>query len=245
MKTITKTNLAYLLLFGAAMGLMEAIIVIYLREIYYPSGFNFPLVEITPRIFVAELVRELCTIVMLFSISAIAGKTRLHKFSFFLFSFAVWDIFYYVGLKAFINWPSSLFTWDILFLLPVTWLGPLLAPLICSVSMIFLSVVLLHFQERMDGFRLTRIEWLSVILGAVLIFVAFIWDFSNILFSNQLYTQIFNLAGSERYREIVSSYIPEHFNWSVFDAGIVLIYVTIFLISYRTLKRNKQNSHKG
>jgi len=234
MTKTTKTNLAYLLLFAVAMGFMEAIIVIYLREIYYPAGFSFPLIEISPHILVAELVRELCTLIMLFLVAVIGGKTPLQKFAFFLFSFAVWDIFYYVGLKAFLNWPSSLFTWDILFLLPVTWLGPVLAPLICSLTMIFLSLILLHFEGKMLVFKMTRIDWLLVISGAVLVFISFIWDFSNILFTNHLHTEIFNLAESEPFRKIVSSYIPQYFNWPVFSAGIILIYLSIFRMIRRT-----------
>ena len=30
-------------IFAIAMGFLEAVIVIYLRKIYYPLGFNFPL----------------------------------------------------------------------------------------------------------------------------------------------------------------------------------------------------------
>ena len=32
-----------LTLFSIAMGLLEAVVVMYLRELYYPAGFAFPL----------------------------------------------------------------------------------------------------------------------------------------------------------------------------------------------------------
>jgi hypothetical protein len=240
LKEIIKTKLSYLTLFGVAMGFMEAIIVIYLRKIYYPAGFNFPLAEISGDILIAELVRELCTVIMLLSLAAIAGKTVLQKFSFFLFSFAVWDIFYYIGLKVFINWPPSLFTWDILFLIPITWLGPVIAPVISSVSMIILSLVLLYFHEKTADFRLSRIEILLIISGAVIIFISFIWDFSSIIISNHLYTAVFNFAENEHFQEIISSYIPQHFNWTVFITGNILIYLSMFLM----MRRSSKNNHK-
>ena len=64
-----------LAVFGIPMGLMEAIIVVYLRKLYYPQGFTFPLKSMPGELLVLEIVREACTIVMLVVIAWLAGKT--------------------------------------------------------------------------------------------------------------------------------------------------------------------------
>lgn len=138
MKTEITRKLWIVLFFAIAMGFLEAIVVVYVRELYYPEGFRFPLKLIPPRIFSIELVRELTTLIMLAGIGLLAGKTKSGKFAWFLVNFGIWDITYYLALKIFLDWPESLHTWDILFLIPVTWIGPVLAPVICSVTMILL-----------------------------------------------------------------------------------------------------------
>src|SRR5271167_2605871 len=97
----------WLTLFSIAMGFMETAVVIYLRKVYYPRGFQFPLVPIEPSIALTEFLREAATIIMLLGIGILTGKTRAQKFAFFIYCFAVWDIFYYVFLKIFLNWPES------------------------------------------------------------------------------------------------------------------------------------------
>ena len=90
------STILWLTIFGIAMGFLETAVVIYLRRIYYPDGFKFPLVEIENGILSVEILREVATIIMLFAIGFLAGKTKLQRFAFFIYSFAIWDIFYYV-----------------------------------------------------------------------------------------------------------------------------------------------------
>ncbi len=80
---------------------------------------------------------------MLASVGIAAERNNIQRFTYFIISFAVWDIFYYVFLKLFLNWPESLLTWNILFLIPVTWVGPVIAPVILSALMIVLGLMLL------------------------------------------------------------------------------------------------------
>lgn len=216
------------------MGLLEAIVVLYLRTIYYPDSFHFPLVVVSQKILSAELLREICTIVMLFSISFIVGQNKIERLSYFLYSFAIWDIYYYVGLKLFLNWPPSFLTWDVLFLIPVIWLGPVLAPIICSLTMIVTSLAFLYLQNRQLDFGLRFIEWGLIILGVLLIFITFIWDYSKILIANYLVTEFFSLLENDQFRHIISIYIPSYFNWPIFTIGIVFIYISLIF----TLKRS-------
>src|SRR3989339_548079 len=127
-------------IFSIAMGLFEAIVVVYLRQLYYPQGFDFPLAAFPASRLSVEWLREACTIVMLAALGLMTGRNASGRFAFFILSFGIWDIVYYLGLKWLLNWPASLFTWDILFLIPVAWTGPVLAPVICSFTMILLAV---------------------------------------------------------------------------------------------------------
>jgi hypothetical protein len=89
--------------------------------------------------------------------------------AYFLIIFAVWDIFYYVWLKVLINWPGSIMDWDILFLIPVTWASPVLAPVVVSLSMFVFGVVTLFWGPL----KTKLLDWLGFILAAVIIIVSF------------------------------------------------------------------------
>ena len=95
--TNLKIVIIWTIIFSIAMGFLEATVVVYLRQLYYPQGFNFPLQSIAMPIFKFELLREIATIVMLCGISIIAGKTLHSRFAFFMLNFAVWDIFIMLG----------------------------------------------------------------------------------------------------------------------------------------------------
>lgn len=218
-----------ILVFGIAMGFMEAVIVVYLRELYFPEGFGFPLtLPDDPLILAAELVREVATVVMLLALAWVAARSYLARFAWFLYSFAVWDICYYVGLKVFLDWPDSLLTFDILYLIPVTWIGPVLAPLISSVFMIILAFAFLYTEHYKR--RVKRSEWILIWVGAFLIFVTFVWDFTAMIINHGLAGNFFKLHTNEKYLELVGSYAPQYYNWPLFITGIFLISLAIFSI---------------
>ena len=164
-------------IFSIAMGFLEAATVVYLRTLYYPEGFSFPLKNIPIDIFLVEIGREMSTIVMLAFIGSIAGKTLLEKFCYFLYSFGIWDIFYYIWLKVILNWPPSPMTWDLLFLVPVPWVAPVLAPLIVALTMTILAAVIIYLQERGVYFKISKLDLVLGVLAALLIFVSFMLDF--------------------------------------------------------------------
>ena len=134
--------------FAVAMANVEAMIVVYLRRLYYPDGFAFPLVILDMSTMSLELIREACTVVMLATFGLAAGRTSAGKFAHFLIGFGLWDIFYYVWLKIILNWPPSLFTWDVLFLIPVPWIGPVLAPVTVACTMVGMGLTLLWLETR-------------------------------------------------------------------------------------------------
>lgn len=218
------------------MGFLEAIVVVYIRELYYPEGFSFPLELLPPRIFAIELVREFSTMIMLLSIGFLIGRSALEKFSWFLFSFGVWDIFYYVALKIFLDWPESLLTWDILFLIPITWIGPVLAPLICSLTMIFFALTV--FTGSQAPKKIISVFWYTILLGAILIFSSFIFDYTRLLIGEGYFSRGGPSLLKPGFTKAMLNYMPEKFQWGLFIAGELLIFSSIAGFVFISKKKN-------
>ncbi len=220
----TRTSvLFWVALLCIALGFLESAVVIYLREIYYPEGFGFPLKAMHDTIIATELFREAATLVILLSIGFLTGRNILERFAFFLFSFAVWDIFYYVFLKLLINWPDSLFTWDVLFLLPVTWVGPVLSPVIVSITMIFLAVVIIRKSNRSRSVCISKYSWGLLIVGSIAVFLSFVWEYSSYMISSVGLKDLLNHSDPAGLSEFAWNFIPQKFNWFLFIAGELLI----------------------
>lgn len=147
------------MLFAIAMGYVEAAVVVYLRALYYPDGFPIPVKlgslpirftripefenRMPQSMLRTEVAREVATIVMLATLALLAGSTPLQMLGVFLLAFGVWDIFYYVFLKVLIGWPESLKTLDVLFLIPVAWIGPVWLPVCISTLMVIVGATLM------------------------------------------------------------------------------------------------------
>jgi hypothetical protein len=162
--------------FAVAMANVEAMIVVYLRRLYYPGGFDFPLVIIDLSTMSLELIREACTVVMLATFALAAGRTAAGKFAHFLIGFGLWDIFYYVWLKIILNWPPSLLTWDVLFLIPVPWIGPVLAPVTVACTMVGMGLTLLWLETKGPVLPAGRRVWSLQIVAALVIILSFTLD---------------------------------------------------------------------
>ncbi len=233
-------KLFWLSAFSIAMGFLEAIVVVYLREIYYPGGFGFPMRMVSNKIFMTEVIREICTIVMLLSVAILIGKNKETMFAWFIMSFGIWDIFYYIALKLFLDWPASLLTWDILFLIPVTWLGPVIAPIICSVTMILLALVILFFHNKKGKNLFTLKDVILLSGGALFIFIAFTWNYTKLLISNDLIMRMFVPGTEEKLKEIVLNYVPGRFFWELFSLGIILIYFELGVMIFKCYQNNER-----
>jgi len=234
-KTSTHT-LIWLTIFSVAMGFMESAVVIYLREIYYPGGFRFPLVPLDINIGLVELLREAATVIMLFGIGILSAKKASLRFAFFIYCFAIWDLCYYLFLWLFLGWPETLFTWDILFLIPVPWVGPVITPCIVSITMIFLACSIVHFQNSGLNTRLNLKEWMLFITGSVVVIVSFIWDYLRYVSRNN----IINMTNQQTMLEEIKNYVPVEFNWNLFLAGEIIILTGIIMFIIR-LKANSRN----
>lgn len=163
-------------LFAVAFAFVETSVVVYLRMLYYPAGFEFPL-RFTPDFpLMVELAREFSTIVMLGAVGIVVGSTLWSRFAYFAIAFGVWDIFYYVWLKAALDWPASLLDWDVLFLIPVPWIGPVLAPVLISALLILAGWLILLREREGGAFKPGKRAWIYSILGSLIILFSFTYD---------------------------------------------------------------------
>lgn len=230
--------LVVMTVFSIAMGFLESAVVVYLREIYYPAGFAFPIHPLSGSLALTEVLREAATILMLLSVGFLAGRNLRERFAWFLYAFAIWDIFYYVFLKLLIHWPESIMTWDILFLIPVMWTGPVITPLAISATMILMSLIILHFERK--DLRIIM-KWHTpamIFAGSILIFTAFIWDFCTFILTN---FSLSDMLHAESSRMVLQLYVPVKFNWPLFASGEVIILAGLYglLAGYRKAQLNQ------
>ncbi len=199
-------------IWAIAFAFVESSVVEYLRAIYYPlnqGGFQFPLQTLEQltamgsehyRRLMIELGRELATLIMLASLGAAAANNVREAWAHFMAAFGIWDIFYYVWLKVFIGWPTSLFDWDLLFLIPLPWVGPVIAPIIISLVLIFAGVIILIRENSREPLIASWSHWALFVLGGILAIAAFTWDYRNIM------------AGG----------LPNPFRWDIFILGVAI-----------------------
>jgi len=208
-----------LTLFAVGMAYVEAACVVYLWEILYPEGFKFPLLLVVEKQYESlvgvELGREFATLVMLVGCAIAAGRTKVQRIASFLFLFGAWDVFYYLWLRVitelthFPVFPASLGAWDILFLIPVPWTGPVCAPMIVAATMALLSGMLVFAERRGARLKPDLRFWVIEAIAFLMIFGSFIWNYGDVL------------AG-----KVPSSY-PW---WLLFPAEIIAITAFVYLV---------------
>jgi hypothetical protein len=192
---------------------VEAAVVVYLRTIGepirahagLPAGSLFPLTSIRQmgafrQLVNTELLREAATLLMLAAVAGVAqtrGRAgRVHGWlPAFALAFGVWDLAFYASLQALIGWPGSLFTWDLLFLLPVPWSGPVLAPVIVAASLTIGGILAMIRGPARAGW----IPWTLLCGGGAALLLSFMWD----------------------WRLIVGGGVPSRFPWGIFAIGEV------------------------
>ncbi|HOK25151.1 MAG TPA: hypothetical protein P5320_10890 [Bacteroidales bacterium] len=136
-----------LAVFGIAMAHLEGVVVVYLRKAIgiLDSDSNKEAVnQINPWYLKVEMTREAATIIMLAVIAYLTGTSWVEKGIFFLWTFAFWDLFYYLSLFILIKWPPSLNTIDVLFLIPKPWIAPVWFPIgVSSLTIIVIAILYL------------------------------------------------------------------------------------------------------
>jgi len=214
------------------MGLLEAAVVVYLRELYYPQGFGFPMTTIPVQILGVELCREMATIVMLLSLAWIAGGTVVQRLGWFLYSFAIWDLSYYLFLYIFLGWPSSLLTWDLLFLIPVAWTAPVLSPMLVSLTFILLAWGMLAVESA-DARPLSVLSWLLLACGAVVLIFSFLYDYASFMLQYVRWNDFWNPAKTDRIIYYSTQYLPRSYSWLMFVMGELMLLGSLLVYRIR------------
>jgi hypothetical protein len=145
------SRIAVVAVFAVAMGYLEAVVVYYIR---YALGDVHATATVASSItgrfpWGIEMTREVATLVMLATVALLAGRDRRERAAGLLWAFAIWDATYYLGLEILAQWPSSLVTQDVYFLLPVPWGGPVWVPLVADTLMAVLAAWLVTGRRRL------------------------------------------------------------------------------------------------
>lgn len=196
-------------IFAIGMAWVEAACVYYLRLLVdriEPYQANpLPVHGMVDRV---ELVREAATLVMLLAIGAAAGQTWYKRLGFTAIAFGVWDIFYYVFLKMICDWPKSLFDWDVLFLLPLPWWGPVLAPVCIALLMIVWGTLVTQGPVPEPAAPASLAFWCVGGLGVVTALYVFMAD---------------ALRAVGDGADAVKHVLPQDFNWFLFAVALALM----------------------
>jgi hypothetical protein len=155
-----------------------------------------------------ELVREAATLVMLVTVGMLAGRTKFARAGYTAVAFGVWDIFYYLFLRVMGGWPRSLLDWDILFLLPLPWWGPVLAPVCIALLMIVGGTLACRCDVKGGSFALTPWWWRAQGLGVALALYVFMAD---------------ALSALDQGLEATQTALPTTFNWPLFWVAFALM----------------------
>ncbi len=210
-------------LFAVAMAWAESAAVLYLRTLVgriepYQSK---PLPDM-PGLVTPEIIREAATMVMLGCVGWLAGRTWRARFGYLLIAFGVWDIFYYVFLQALTGWPRSLLDWDILFLIPLPWWGPVTTPMLVAGLMILFGTLSVRCDPPLwPGRRAIGIS----AAGVAILLWAFMYDALGLLWQGGNYAAI-------------RDSLPAAFPWFLFWPGLALTAAPALDVGLQLMARN-------
>jgi hypothetical protein len=201
-------KLPFVALYAIAMAYVEGAVVTYLREARGIDDLMRDLPTKFDRLAGIEIGREAATIVMLLSVGWLAGRKLQDRLGFFVFAFGLWDIAYYFWLAIFNGWPRSPLDWDILFLIPVPWWGPVLAPALIAAVMCVGGAAAVLGADRGVSWRLSWTNTGVAAAGIALVLYSFTADGLNALPDGL---------------NAVSHVRPSDFQWPLFTLGFVVM----------------------
>jgi len=229
-----RARLAIVIAFAIAMAWVESASVFYIRALVgrivpYQSD-PLPLEAMNGALGYVELWREAATLVMIATLGALAGRTWRGRIGYAAITFGIWDIFYYVFLHLISGWPKTLWDWDILFLLPLPWWGPVLAPVCIALLMIVYGTLVTQWQDHIPATRFAGASWAISGVGILLALAVFMADAIRVL-----------PEGLDTVRQV----LPTEFNWPVFGAALLLMATPLALTGWQSLasRRKAGGSH--
>lgn len=202
--------------FAVAMAYVEAAVVVYLRALLGGEPL-FPMRELPSRLLAVEIGREAATFAMLASVAVLSVRGGLRRAGAFLLVFALWDIFYYVWLYVTIGWPSGPAEWDILFLIPLPWVGPVWSVLLISAGMIVFAAAFLRAPEHAPFAPGVR-GWALGLCGATVVAATYIFEWKKIGYGVR---------------------VPDEFSLLPFLVGVALLFASGYATLRNALPRGK------
>jgi hypothetical protein len=199
--------------YAVAMAYLEAAVVVYLRALLGLTDITDVDVSLGPYGLV-EIGREAATVAMLAAVGWMAGRHVRERWAYGLFAFGLWDIFYYIWLKLLLDWPASFLGWDLLFLIPLPWWGPVLAPALIAALICVAAVLAVVRIERGQQLGITPLRFATVMGGALLALYVFMADAIRAV-----------LAGPVDWDALR----PTPFQWPLFLVALVLMAVPTLL----------------
>jgi hypothetical protein len=196
-------------IFAMAMAWVESAVVFYLRTMLnrlepYQSN-PLPMLGGFGK---AELIREAATLIMLLMVGILAGRTWRQRMGYAAIAFGIWDIFYYVFLKVLCGWPHSLLDWDILFLIPLPWWGPVMAPAAIALLMIAWGTAVTRWSDSHTTPAKAWTVWVPNGIGMVLALGVFMSDAARV---------------AQQGPDAVRNVLPQSFNWPFFCVALLLM----------------------
>lgn len=218
MKTIQSNTVRWLTVtaYAIAMAWVESAVVFYLRTmIHRIEPYQANPLPVIGGFGPVEIVREAATMIMLLTVGLLAGTTWRSRIGYTAIAFGFWDIFYYLFLKIMCGWPHSLLDWDILFLFPLPWWGPVLAPALIALLMIVWGTFASQDQQRPTSSMSVITAWAIASVGMALALVMFMMD---------------SLKVADRGGSAIRNVLPEYFNWPLFSVALVLMSMPVLRI---------------
>ncbi len=194
--------------YALSMAYLEAAVVVYLRGLLHYGAATVKL----GSYYGLEVGREAATLVMLAAVGWLAGKNWRERLAYGVYMFGLWDIGYYVWLKVTTGWPESFFSPDVLFLIPVRWTGPVVAPALIAGLMCIAAVIFLRQMEQAGRLHFQPLRIAFTGIGGLLALLAFTID------ALKAYLQ-----GNPSWNELY----PGPFNWPLFLLAFGLMSVPI------------------
>jgi hypothetical protein len=145
---------------------------------------------------------------MLLTLGMVAGRTWRARWGYAAVAFGIWDILYYVFLRMMSGWPRSLLDWDVLFLLPLPWWGPVLAPVTIALLMIVWGTIASQSRERILPAAITSKVWCLSAIGIALALYIFMAD---------------SLRQLDQLKNGMAYVLPTTFNWPMFCGALMLM----------------------
>lgn len=207
------------------MAYLESAVVVYLRRLYGISELNQALVSMDTQIIYIEVGREIATLIMLFMAAFLTGKTIPARVGYFLLLFGTWDIFYYIWLRVFIGWPAGWLDTDLLFMLPLPWWGPVLAPMLIAVLMVLMGISLVRADGMRKVVRPGKIGWVALILGVLIDMYVFMADAIAALPANM---------------NTLAHVQMSQFKWPIYLLGLVMIFFFFYQVIKMVFKGEKR-----